>query len=545
MFSPRKNRNIIFILILAAALRFYQLGTNPPSFNWDEAAIGYNAYSIIKTGRDEYGQFLPISFRSFDDYKPPVYFYLTIPSILAFGYDDFAVRFPSAFLGTLTVLFTYLMTKSLLKDEKVAQIATFLLAISPWHIQLSRSAYETNAALFFVVLGTYAFLVGTVSKKRKFSVFMSISALSFSLSMFTYHNARVFVPVLTIVLLLCFLKPVLASKKYLILPSAVVFICLMLLVPIMFTKSGQMRFSGTSIFSIETPKSETAKLIEADQSKNIGAQGQLFHNRRLVYVPILIENYLSHLRPQYLFSEGAQQRHRAPIIGLLYLWDLPFLVAGIYFLAKNPYPKPTKAIVFSWFLVAPIASSFTRDVPHPLRAEVYLPAFQIFTALGVVYILSFIKHKKIFAQLATFFLLMNFAFYLHQFYVHMPRMYSQQWFYGWREAVQTTEKLKNEYDRVIVSTKLEQPHMFWLYFSKYDPKTYQNEGGTVSGGFLEENNKFDKYVFKSISYFSQIKEARTLFVGTPKDFRGLNEANIIKRINYLDGEDAIYIVKSP
>ena len=122
MVSFSKNRNVIFILILAAALRFYRLDTNPPAFNWDEAAIGFNAHSLIKTGRDEYSQFMPISFRSFDDYKPPVYFYLTIPSILAFGYIDFAVRFPSAFLGTLTVLFTYLMTKSLFKDEKVAQI---------------------------------------------------------------------------------------------------------------------------------------------------------------------------------------------------------------------------------------------------------------------------------------------------------------------------------------------------------------------------------------------------------------------------------------
>ena len=58
---------LFLIVILAFLLRFYQLSTNPPGLNLDEVAIGYNAYSILRTGRDEYGKFLPIVFRSHDD----------------------------------------------------------------------------------------------------------------------------------------------------------------------------------------------------------------------------------------------------------------------------------------------------------------------------------------------------------------------------------------------------------------------------------------------------------------------------------------------
>ena len=81
----RIRKVFFFIVLLAIFLRFYQLGKNPPHLNWDEAALGYNAYSLLSTGRDEYGKSFPLSFRSFDDYKPPLYVYLTIPSVAVFG----------------------------------------------------------------------------------------------------------------------------------------------------------------------------------------------------------------------------------------------------------------------------------------------------------------------------------------------------------------------------------------------------------------------------------------------------------------------------
>src|SRR5437773_2571614 len=100
---------LLGIILLAILLRFYQLGNNPPSIDWDEASTGYNAYSILKTGKDEYGNFLPLSFRSFDDYKPPVYIYLTVPSVAVFGLTEFAVRLPAAIIGVLAVLVIYFL----------------------------------------------------------------------------------------------------------------------------------------------------------------------------------------------------------------------------------------------------------------------------------------------------------------------------------------------------------------------------------------------------------------------------------------------------
>src|SRR2546423_2218531 len=87
------------IVILSAVLRLYQLGAVPISPDWDEAALGYNAYSIMQTGRDEFGTLLPVVLRSFDDYKPALYTYLIIPFIPFFDLTVLAVRLPSALFG--------------------------------------------------------------------------------------------------------------------------------------------------------------------------------------------------------------------------------------------------------------------------------------------------------------------------------------------------------------------------------------------------------------------------------------------------------------
>lgn len=539
---------IIFIIILAAVLRFWNLGANPPSLDWDETAHGYNAYSILKTGRDEYGYQFPLFFRSFDDYKPPIYTYLVVPSVAVFGLNDFAVRFPSALLGMLAVLFTYLMVRELFAHPRgvtelknVAILAAFFLAISPWHLQFSRVAFETNSATFWSVLGTWAFLRGIRSQNHKITAWMSLAALAFGANLFMYHNARVFVPIYTLVLVILFFKKLRESIRYLLVPMAISALFIALLVPIIFSISGQLRYKGTTIFADVSPQYKASELIAQDEESDNVAIGKIFHNRRLVYIPILLDNYLSHWRPTYLFFTADMERHHAPGVGLLYLWDLPFILAGVYFLAKNQFSIKTKIIIFWWFLIAPLASTVTWGVPHSLRSEIYLPTYQIFAAVGVVTLYQVVKLKRLFAVLAAAGLLVNFLYYLHQYHVHMPVEFSKSWLYGRKEAAEFTESVKNNYARVVVSTKLEQPHEFWLYYLAYDPQKYLAEGGTVSGGFLEDRNKFDKYQFRPVDYQKQKAEAKTLFVTAADELPG--DARILKRIDYLNGEPAIYIIE--
>ena len=139
------------ILILAAALRLWNLGSIPPHLTPDEASLGYNAYSILRTRRDEYGQLLPVIFKSFGDFKPGLYVYLTVPSVLIFGLTEFAVRFPAALAGIISIWLIYLIVKKLF-DEKLALFSGFIASVTPWLIYFSRGAWEVNISLALTAL---------------------------------------------------------------------------------------------------------------------------------------------------------------------------------------------------------------------------------------------------------------------------------------------------------------------------------------------------------------------------------------------------------
>jgi len=212
---------LVFIFVLGLLIRFYKLGEIPQVLTRDEAATGYNAYSILKTGRDEYGVKLPVYFLSFGDYKNPLYIYLTSLLIPVFGLNEFTVRFLAALSGSLTIIVSCLMIKELLhkipnsteatqrrKNEEKTQkgtkiiglISALLLAISPWHIFYSRMAYEATLALFFVIFGVYSLL-----RARIKPIFFLPSLTFFILSFFTY-NPPIFILPLLIPLIIFFIK---------------------------------------------------------------------------------------------------------------------------------------------------------------------------------------------------------------------------------------------------------------------------------------------------------------------------------------------------
>ena len=189
---------VILIVLLAFVFRFYKLTEFPVHWSMDEGAIGYSAYSVLQTGRDEWGEFLPLAFRSVGDYKPPVNVYLSIPSIFVLGLNEFAVRLPTALLGSLSVLVFILFLKEIGFKKNGYLFAGFWLAILPWHVHFSRGGFEAITALFFLLLGILLFQKAI---KKTSYYFLSISLISFSISVWAYHAERFFVPVLFVFLL--------------------------------------------------------------------------------------------------------------------------------------------------------------------------------------------------------------------------------------------------------------------------------------------------------------------------------------------------------
>lgn len=530
------------ILILAVLLRFWQLGKVPPSPDWDETAIGWNAYSILKTGRDEYGVKFPLTFRSFDDYKPPLYFYLTVPSVALLGLNVFAVRLPSAIFGVIAVIATYFLVKILFKNRNLALLSMFFMAISPWHLQFSRIAFESNVALTWQILGVIFFLKAV----RKRDSYFLVSTVFFGLALYTYHSARVFVPLLVVVLAIIFRKKLFQMKKTIILGGIIAIILVLPLVKIMTSREGQMRMKGVSAFSDPISLlAEDAEKAKQDVERGLW-WGRIVHNRRTRYVLRFLESYFSHFDLNWLFvnSEGDVQRHHVPDMGMLYFWELPFILWGIYslFFFKKRIPK---LVVFSWCFLAPIAASVSADVPHAVRTLCFLPTWSIFTSLGLVAMGKWMRNLKnnlkfFIIFLVCFSFIFNFTYYLHQYWVHQSLEYSQYWQYGYQQLVGELEKLEPQYQKIRVSIETEQPYMFFLFYKKYDPQKYLREGGSVSGGFWDEHH-FGKYDFVRFNWEKEEKKEGILWVVTSKELP--DGVKVAKTIYFLNGEPAFYIFK--
>jgi len=151
------NRVYMFsILALSALLRLSFLTSNPIGFYADEASIGYDAYSILKTGRDQYGEFLPLFARTFGGYDEALHRYLVVPFVAVLGLTEFAVRLPNALIGILTVWVLYILVKVWF-NRRVALLSALFLAISPWHIQFSRWSVRAIMLPLFFCLGLYFF----------------------------------------------------------------------------------------------------------------------------------------------------------------------------------------------------------------------------------------------------------------------------------------------------------------------------------------------------------------------------------------------------
>jgi 4-amino-4-deoxy-L-arabinose transferase-like glycosyltransferase len=532
---------ISLVVFLGSMIRFRDITTNPPNLNTDEAAIGYNAYSILRTGRDEYGQFLPLAFRSFDDYKPPLYIYLTVPSVAVFGLNEFAVRFPSAFLGVLAVVITGFLTKRLLGNWTVGLLASFLLAISPWHVQFTRTAYETGSNAFFTSLGLLLFLKGLEKKW-----FLVGAGIIFGLQTYLYQASKVFVPLLIISIFIIYFRRINWRQIFLfIIPF------ILLLVPLInqsFSSTGLLRVRGTSVFQDPKAVERRETYERADWLNNDNKSVRLFHQKSMTYFQDILVGYLSHFRPDFLLASRTDPKVAyAPEAGLIPLWTAPFLLIGFSLLFRRK-DKTSALLLIAWILISPIPASITTGLPSSIRTAIFLPSWQIVTAWGMWEVLRVIKERYknlyppfiIMVIIAATYLL---AFYAHMLFLHAPEIHARTWYASYKKFVTDSLTLAPQYSKVIVSAELDQPQIFYLFYSKYDPAKYLSEGGTVGGGFSEQNNRLaNKFYFRGVDWFKDNQLPNTLLVAIPKEVPVEAKDHILARYDSLDKKPLAYFL---
>lgn len=530
------------IILLAAILRFNQLN-HLPALNADEAAIGYNAYSLLKTGKDEHGNPWPVHFQSFYDYKPGLFFYIVLPFIKVLGLTELAVRIPGALLGIGTVVLLWFLVRAMFPDKKrLADLATLFLAVSPWHIHFSRGGWEVNAATFFITLGVLGFVNGV--KKR---VWLWVGILAFVASLYTYHAARVVVPLLGLVLIIIFRTEIIRYRKYFI---AVVVVGLLLLLPLAKGLTSPVlsaRASGVGIFADSGIVSRINE--QRGEHGNIrDLPAFIIHNKFVNYSLAFLSNWLKHYDGEFLFLSGDEiQRNRIPETGLLYLYELPFVLLGLVMIARN---SKGWGIVISWLLLSPVASALTFQSPHALRAHNMVIPITIISAFGLLRLLGWLRNIKSRFILATCYLLLvifitwNISRYLHHYYIHMAKAYPFSSQYGVKELVSYIKANYNNYPVFWITDRYDQPYILFLFYLKYPPEKFQNSHeltGRDKYGFSTVRN-FDKFRFASIGDWQRTADEleQGFIAGTDAEIP--DEANIIHEINFPNGKKVFQIV---
>ncbi len=522
---------LLTLFVVAFALRFYKLDTIPNGYREDETSLGYNAYSILKTGHDEHGAFLPQNFKAFGEYKLPGYIYASVLPIGVFGLNPWGIRFAAAFSGFLTVVVCYFLTKLLIsfmnKEDQSKQqflsyvplISTFLLAVNPWHLHFSRSAFEVTLANFFVVCGVYLFLKHIKTQKLVYAV----GAITlFAATIYTYNIGRLFAPLLFLILLFIFRKKLLAQNKTnFIVYLSTTFVCA---IPFIIGAIGRGGFDstlGTLIFTsakVQAPLQEFRSYL-VDWPPVVA---KILFNSLALTAMQYITNIFAHINPSYFFIFGPEEGSTSfAKMGQWYLFELPLVIAGIVFLLKKKF-KAT-LIIFGWIAALIAISSITREPPQATRTFFLTYPVTFCSALGAALFLGYLNKQRnnlrivslvIFGCIVSYSLIL----YLTSYYVRFPIYYSRYWRTADREVSNFIKDNNQKYEKFIIDSKSGFNYTSLLVYLSYPPQKFMKEATwnpDDSEGFTYPTS-FGKYEIREIDWGKDLQIPNTLLVTSVK-----------------------------
>lgn len=524
------------ISILALTIRFYRLTEIPPSLNWDEVSLGYNAYSILKTWNDEWGQSLPLSFRAFGDYKLPLYIYLDVPFIAIFGLNELAVRLPSVLSGVGTVLLIFFIIKKLTNNIYLSFFGMFISATIPRLVIFSRISLEANLALF-LTLSSFFFLLQ--SNKNKW--LLVCSAFFLGLSAFSYNSSRVLIGPFVLLAWLFLVKGY--GKKEIFFASMTLTLFIGLAFFQTFTVDSKERYKWTTILD---EGAITAINQNRGSSRLPAILNRVVNNKVTYFIIKSSQNYISYFDPQFLFWKGGSNlQFSVPGTGEIYVVLFPLILLGILQVLREG--QKWQFFILGWILIAPIPGAITRDAPHPLRA-IFLVIPLIFCAvLGMKYIKNHIPSRVylLITILTILTLLGSTAIFWQNYTGDYRQQYSQSWQYGYQQAVDFVNKQADKYDLVVFTKAYGEPHIFTLFFLKYDPDKYQKNENLIR---YQRSNWFWVDRFDNFRFINdwEIKDKvsgmkNVLLITTAGNYP--SNSRLLETIKFLNGKTAFEIVE--
>lgn len=440
------KKYLLIILLLGLGLRLFRFGSVPNELNRDEAALGYNAYSLAYYGVDEWHVPWPVAFKSFGDYKLPGYIYSLVPWVRIFGLKPWVVRLPSLIAGMGLILLAYLLARRWFKDEKAALLAATITATAPFAVFYSRMAYEANLGLFFLGLSLFFY-------SRPFRwLNLTLGSLFYFWAIFTYNTPLLLAPILA-----AFFFFFLTAKKQ----RWAAVVSILVIAGVGFSSLLPVFSQKQSITLLSDP---TYILDQQAQYMKSTSLLEKAWNHRLVYYPrLMVERLLKSLSPEFLTQRGgANPWHSAPGTGHI-LW----MGYGLWLLSLILFKKrlPIVGLLFLSFLPAII----TVDAPHATRS---LVGFYLMGILGALVVK---KWPRLLVPLIIL-IIAEGAWYTLAYQTVMDRVPTSGWPVGLKQSLAMAPQ-----DRPVVVTgrpgediRADQPYIFVLFQRQISPILFQD-----------------------------------------------------------------------
>ena len=470
--------SVCFALVVFFVIRLPLFSKIPAGLNRDEAALGYNAYSILKTGRDEYGKLFPISITSFGDQKLPGYVYTLIPFIAMFGLHPWVVRLPSLLAGVSIVILAGLLARQfsdiLINEKKLRPffplLAMLAVALSPWSNHFSRVAYEAHLALAFFMAGLNMLFFSRTQKG-----FLRISvwtAVFWSLSMVTYHSYIILIPLITLGVLIIDTSIVKkTSRKTMVICSGVFAIALAI-----------MFFGG--VWSGNAKKSQGISPFHTDSLwRSITIYRNAFPGplllKKIVFnktnemISRFAGNYATTLSGAFFFVVGSSHPdHNPENVPNLHLYAFPFILFGLFALWEKRQHREARYL-FLWIVAALAVPSFTINPEHTVRISPIFPVLDLLTAFGVLAVLqltSSIPTRKVLAFFLGVIVLVSALRYLTQYLViaQTPNVSHEKY----TLLAHAIQKYRTDTNEIVTQSPSSSPYIWYLFETAMDPRVF-------------------------------------------------------------------------
>jgi len=387
--------------------------------------------------------------------------------------------------------------------------------------------------------------------KRKYLIYSSII---FGLNIFSYHSAKFITPVILLGLIVFFFKDIKKIKaKKLILPLTIFLVSFFVLL-YTFAIGGGARIAERSI--MQGALEEGAKIkIEAINNGTNPTIARVLHNKYQVTLKRFIANYKQYFSAKFLFIDGPAESTYGmiPGFGVLYPFEIILVIGLIVFL----FEKENRKIFFPllvWLLITPIPAALSTGVGYSAnRAVSMIPVIQIILSLGVIGLIEVFKKVNknvlpiIYISFGLLFISSVYKF-INIYFVNVPVISSKGMLYGNLETFDWLKENSVDDRKIQVSRRLSEPHIYYAFSYKLNPKIYQ---GSTENWIFEDMgvnwvDQMGEYSlknteFKNIIWDIDSSKENIYFVGRPEEFP---EDIGGEHITYFpDGEISTIIVK--